>query len=148
MFSQDMGKLAQLTVCTTQLEQTLAELRQKRLEANQPAPEPAVIAANDEVAQLQATITALRDQVEKLHFEKQRAVEESVAHSADEVDQLKKMVLALREQLEEERARHEEEMQAIRLRSRDESAHLQGMVVALRDRLEQVLEKMEKPNVR
>jgi predicted nucleic acid-binding Zn-ribbon protein len=144
MFSQDIGRLAQLTVCTTQLEQTIAELRARRQEANQPESPPPDLPHDDELTHLRATIGALREQVEKLQFEKQRAVEEAVAHSADEIDQLKKMVLALRDQLENERARHEEELQTIRLRARDESGHLQGMVVALRERLEQVLETMEK----
>ena len=59
----------------------------------------------DETVQLKAAVQAMRDEMEQLRFEKQRAVQQAVADAHAENQQLKDTILALREELDRLRGR-------------------------------------------
>ena len=53
-----------------------------------------------EIAHLRATIVVLREQLEALSFDKDKAVQRAVLLSSDEIQQLKDMASSLRSELE------------------------------------------------
>ncbi len=53
-----------------------------------------------EITHLKATIVALREQLETLSFDKDKAVQRAVLLSSDEIQQLKDMASSLRSELE------------------------------------------------
>ena len=55
---------------------------------------------NDEINQLKSSVKELRNQMEKLRFEKREAIQNQIQASANEIKQLKLSCSALREELE------------------------------------------------
>ena len=91
---------------------------QQELEATRTRVQEAIqstkVESHDEIKQLRDTATALRDQMEKMSFDKQQAVQAAVAASSDEIAQLRQTIGALRDEMEGHRVRHGEVMQSAR----------------------------------
>ncbi len=92
--------------------------------------------ARTENRQLKETIGALRDELERMRFEKEQGVQQAVAAANDEIVQLKATVTALRDGLERMRFEKEQGVQQAVADANDEIVQLKATVTALRDELE------------
>jgi seryl-tRNA synthetase len=90
----------------------------------------------NELVQLRETIVAMREEMERINFEKQRGVQEAVSASNVDNQQLRSTVQALREEMEHMKRRFEEELQAVRTTEREEQKQLHEVILTLREQLE------------
>ena len=87
--------------------------------------------------QLQETIVALRDTLDRMQLEKEQGVQQAVAAANDEIVELKATVTALRDELERSRFTFEGAMQESERALREERNQLQQTIVALRKQIEE-----------
>ena len=97
-----------------------------------------------EIRQLQETIVALRDELEKARFEEREHIQQAVAASNEEIRQLRGSIVELREQLVTREAQYSEKLHALELQQHRERAELQQTVAKLRENLEQRHESGQK----
>ena len=81
-----------------------------------------------EIAHLKATIVALREKLETLSFDKDKAVQRAVLLSSDEIQQLKDMASSLRSELENLRFEKDAAVQRAVQSSADEIQQLKHYV--------------------
>ena len=83
-----------------------------------------------EITHLKATIVALREQLETLSFDKDKAVQRAVLLSSDEIQQLKDMASSLRSELENLRFEKDAAVQRAVQSSADEIQQLKTLRLA------------------
>ena len=89
-----------------------------------------------EIMHLKATIVALREQLEALSFDKDKAVQKAVLLSSDEIQQLKDMTSSLRSELENLRFEKDAAVQRAVQSSADEIQQLKMTIASLRSEME------------
>ena len=85
---------------------------------------------------LRATIVVLRERLEILSFDKDKAVQQAVLLSSDEIQQLKDLASSLRNELESLRLEKDAAVQRAVQISADEIQQLKNTVASLRSRME------------
>jgi chromosome segregation ATPase len=86
--------------------------------------------------ELESTIAAMRESLERASAEGDARVQAAAASAAAESVELKATIKALRDELERAHAEHAGAVQELERRHRDELRELQATVVALREQLE------------
>ena len=81
---------------------------------------------------LRATIVVLRERLEILSFDKDKAVQQAVLLSSDEIQQLKDMASSLRNELENLRFEKDAAVQRAEQSSADEIQQLKKTIASLR----------------
>ena len=89
-----------------------------------------------EITHLKATIVVLREQLEALSFDKDKAVQRAVLLSSDEIQQLKDMASSLRSELENLRFEKDAAVQRAVQSSADEIQQLKNTIASLRSEME------------
>ena len=90
-----------------------------------------------QLRELETTIAAMRESLERARAEGDERVQEVSASAAAETAELKATIRALRDELERTHAERDEAVQELERGHRDEVRELQATVQALRDQLEQ-----------
>ena len=85
---------------------------------------------------LKLTITALRNQIEKLQINQEEKNQKTKSDSADEISQLQNTVNALRSEMEKSQISKEEEIQNAVTHANNQNKQLRGTVNNLRDKLQ------------
>ena len=85
---------------------------------------------------LRATIVVLRERLEILSFDKDKAVQRAILLSSDEIQQLKDMASSLRNELENLRFEKDAAVQRAVQSSADEIQQLKNTVASLRSGME------------
>ena len=88
--------------------------------------------SQSEVMDLRATIVVLRERLETLSFDKDKAVQRAVLLSSDEIQQLKDMASSLRNELENLRFEKDAAVQRAVQSSADEIQQLKNTTSSLR----------------
>ena len=92
--------------------------------------------SQSEVMDLRATIVALRERLETLSFDKDKAVQRAVLLSSDEIQQLKDMASSLRNELENLRFEKDAAVQRATQSSADEIQQLKNTIASIRSGME------------
>jgi len=92
----------------------------------------------DEIRQLQATAQALRQELDRLKFEKDKTEQAAIASGEDEIRQLKATAQALRQELQLLRFEKDEAEQAAIAGGADEIRQLKDTAAELRERFQRV----------
>lgn len=89
-----------------------------------------------ETRHLQATIAAMRTELEKNQVEKAEAVQSAVSECHDEIRQLQNTIQILRDGMQAMAAENAQSLQALAANGRDERHQLEGTITALRAGME------------
>src|SRR5262245_31595538 len=98
-----------------------------------------------EIKSLKDTILALREELEKVHYEEREHIQQAVSDANAEIQQLRASIVELRDQLELREAEHEEKLQTHRLQHQHELAELHQTIAALREKLKGLNESRQRP---
>ena len=86
--------------------------------------------------QLQETIAAMRDALQKQSAECEERVQRAVVSARDDISELQAAVQAMRDELELQRIHYEQRLQAAEREALDERTQLRQTIQILRDQLE------------
>jgi HAMP domain-containing protein len=93
--------------------------------------------AQTENRHLKETISALREELEKMRISSEASIQNAVVAANGEIVQLKSTIAALRDELEWTLVQCEEKIQKMEQMTRDEMNQLQQTVKTLREQLEE-----------
>ncbi len=85
---------------------------------------------------LKETVTALREEMERMREGEQERLHHALVAAKDEIDQLHKMIATMREELERFNIECTEKCRAIEQGAREETKQLHEMIQTMRTRLE------------
>ncbi len=133
-FQTETNKLSLFEAENAQLKNTIESLHEKLRFKNQKS----LFEKDGEIAYLKDTIIAVRDQMEKMQFEKADVEQRAVARANDEIRQLRETAVALRDQMEKMQFEKADVERRAVARANDEIEQLRETAVALRDQMEKM----------
>ena len=97
-----------------------------------------------EIKLLKETISALREELEKVHFEERHHIQQAVAEASAEIRHLRTSVVELRDQIELKEAEYNAKLQGVTVQHDQEKVELHRTIALLREKLEKRNESNKK----
>ena len=97
-----------------------------------------------EIKLLKETILALREELERVHFEERHHIQQAVADASAEIRHLRTSIAELRDQLELKEAEYKAKLQGVTVQQDQEKAELHRTIGLLRKKLEELNESDKK----